>query len=529
MRSQYSTGGSPQSTPLKSSKDPSLTTQTPDKHHPSPRRTIKVAQQSARKQILSWPDQAKIPKPLYTATKLPESYEMLGEFFDSFECSIRLLRLKGSMSTFTNISPKIHSLTERRFSYKTLGQLKYVLPEAIEIKKLLIFDERTSFMKPDLHVTLDVDTIDCCDPKSENKYLYLRKLFRQRLLEFHKAHPQADEVPEEMLPEPFNQSQKDGHTHIITNPSVSFAEEASPEALENEEPAVASLLPRSFQKQFSKKKTNIEVETSDKISAKVLAQTSIPPVPMPCLNKISSIVESSSISTCLPATPIKEVSDMKNKDGSPEKIDTILSTPAKLVSTPARLMTATPALHPPKKCYMSPDEDSIISMPNELVRRPPRSRSLKFDTPVKNEKFEDEANEMEGGLVDENDDILPEDLLQSIREKEREAVEERDPAILQAKRRQQMIAFLPKLFNMIHFLFQSIKRSIMTKEELIHKIIANNCDIVDRKEVEEQLNLLLELVPEWISEKLAFGGDLLVCINKMSSAESIRMRLAEAK
>jgi chromatin licensing and DNA replication factor 1 len=28
-------------------------------------------------------------------------------------------------------------------------------------------------------------------------------------------------------------------------------------------------------------------------------------------------------------------------------------------------------------------------------------------------------------------------------------------------------------------------------------------------EVEEQLNLLVELVPEWISEKLASGGDLL--------------------
>jgi hypothetical protein len=43
-----------------------------------------------------------------------------------------------------------------------------------------------------------------------------------------------------------------------------------------------------------------------------------------------------------------------------------------------------------------------------------------------------------------------------------------------------MIASLPKLFNMIHFLFQSIKRSVITKEELIHKIIASHCDVVDR-------------------------------------------------
>jgi hypothetical protein len=70
-------------------------------------------------------------------------------------------------------------------------------------------------------------------------------------------------------------------------------------------------------------------------------------------------------------------------------------------------------------------------------------------------------------------------LLQII-EKERKALEERSPAISQAKRRRQMIASLPKLFNMIHFLFQSIKRSVITKEELMHKIIASHCDIVDR-------------------------------------------------
>jgi chromatin licensing and DNA replication factor 1 len=67
-----------------------------------------------------------------------------------------------------------------------------------------------------------------------------------------------------------------------------------------------------------------------------------------------------------------------------------------------------------------------------------------------------------------------------LREKERKAIEERDPAISQAKRRRQMIASLPKLFNMIHFLFQSIKQSVITKEELMHKIIASQCDIVDR-------------------------------------------------
>jgi hypothetical protein len=42
-------------------------------------------------------------------------YEILGEFFDSLDSSIRLLRLKGSTPTFTNICPKIESLTDRYF------------------------------------------------------------------------------------------------------------------------------------------------------------------------------------------------------------------------------------------------------------------------------------------------------------------------------------------------------------------------------------------------------------------------------
>jgi hypothetical protein len=67
-----------------------------------------------------------------------------------------------------------------------------------------------------------------------------------------------------------------------------------------------------------------------------------------------------------------------------------------------------------------------------------------------------------------------------LRDKERKATEERNPAISQAKRRQKMITNLPKLFNMIHFLVQSMNRSFITKEELVHKIIWNHCDMIDR-------------------------------------------------
>ncbi|KAF8369642.1 hypothetical protein HHK36_032328 [Tetracentron sinense] len=50
--------------------------------------------------------------------KLPEKYEILGEFFSSMDSSIRLLRLKRSMSSFTNICPKIESLTDLNLGIK---------------------------------------------------------------------------------------------------------------------------------------------------------------------------------------------------------------------------------------------------------------------------------------------------------------------------------------------------------------------------------------------------------------------------
>ncbi|KAH7517359.1 hypothetical protein FEM48_Zijuj09G0055300 [Ziziphus jujuba var. spinosa] len=561
-------------------------------------RTDQVA--SARRKIASWLDDDEAPatkskNDVGAAARLPEKYESLCEFFNCLDSSIRLLRLKGLMPTFTNICPKIECLTDRRFTYDHLAQLKFILPEVIEIKRVLLLDERTSCMKPNLHVTINVDALENAGKlKSEAGNTNLRKVFRSRLVDFSKSHPEGDEVPKEILPEPFNCTKQDISSKTIKNSSplslpeaISYAHtadqpedsatslgsdgfpeeiqpvppnqlkenmhsninivpnpllpmETSSEASKTQQPAVASHLSQSFRRRFSHKVRN-EVANSDEKLSEIL-QHAVHSVPETRLNSISFSEEPCSAHLCdsVNATPSKEISCVNKEDGSPVKNASIHSTPAKL-STPARLMTATPALQPPKRCYMSPVDDSTCS-PNKLVRRPPRSRSLKFDTPVKNKKTKDEVPDIDDELLDNETpdidgesvnsdilDILPEDLLQSIRNKERKAMEEQNPAISQAKRRQKMIACLPKLFNMIHFLFQSISRSVITKEELLHKIISSHSDIVDRREVEEQLCLLLELVPDWISEKLASGGDLLIRINKTSSPESLRSRLEEAK
>ncbi|EOX94483.1 CDT1 A, putative [Theobroma cacao] len=615
-----SSSDSLQSTPLKSKKSLNLAcespvSKTPEKHASlvpnrarnrgvalSIKEIRQVAQtrakpptdqiKSARKQILSWPTESPAPKTSGDRPdKLPEKYEILCEFFDSLDSAIRLIKLKGSMPTFTNISPKIECLTERRFSFGHLAQLKHILPEVIEIKRMLIFDERTSCMKPDLHISIIVDAIDCGDKsKSGTKNLNVRRVFRARLADFLKAHPEGDDIPEDDLPEPFNRLKQNLRLNMIKGPISFSSDESSTDSLteqqsltgqgeviqeetrpqpsnhsdsnskmsmetladvvNEQQPVVASHVSQSFRKRFSQKVTSKAQEAVQKCS-KVSLQSSNFQVLDICADgfAFSDVTSSASTrsptkllsepttremsyKTCLPATPVKEINPLEAEDGSPRKAGTILSTPAKLASTPARLMTATPTLQPRKRCYMSPDEVSSSSS-NKLVRRPPRTRSLKFDTPVKEENIVDEVQEMAGKPLDDDEDsalsILPESLLHSIREKERKAIEERDPAISRAKRRQQMIACLPKLFNMIHYLFQSIKRSVITKEELMHKIIAGHCEIVDRGEVEEQLKLLLELAPEWISEKQASAGDLLVCINKVSSPESILVRLQKAK
>ncbi|MED6142501.1 hypothetical protein PIB30_114368, partial [Stylosanthes scabra] len=85
--------------------------------------------------------------------------------------------------SFAKISHTIESLTDRRFTLGHLAQLKFLLPEAIVTKKVMMFDERTSCMKPDLHVTVNYDVVeyDAKSPTEGGRSMVLRKLFRARL------------------------------------------------------------------------------------------------------------------------------------------------------------------------------------------------------------------------------------------------------------------------------------------------------------------------------------------------------------
>ncbi|XP_044981532.1 CDT1-like protein a, chloroplastic [Hordeum vulgare subsp. vulgare] len=113
------------------------------------------------------------------------TYEIVCELFNCFESSTGLLRMKRSKATFPIICSSIQNLAERRFTYGHIAQLKYIMPETIVINKILLRDDKTCCMKPDLQVNLLVDSVeDSAMQKGENCYFAMRRMFRQRLVDF---------------------------------------------------------------------------------------------------------------------------------------------------------------------------------------------------------------------------------------------------------------------------------------------------------------------------------------------------------
>ncbi|KAE8650673.1 CDT1-like protein a, chloroplastic [Cucumis sativus] len=512
-----------------------------------------------RRQMDSWSNESQSSRSKTCvdnkSNKLPEKFELLCKFFDCLDSAMRLLRFKGVASNFSSVCTKIEVLTDRRFSYSHLAQLKFILPEAIMLKKVVVFDERTSCMKPDLHISFNFGVLE----SKEDQYMQLRKLFRTRLSEFVSSHPEIDDIPKDSLPNPFNFRSLNlfPETNSLSSVKTSIEQLAPEQPLPSAEDIPSNHHSENNQgfriikstmtghgpnkqkelfglshfspvsRLFSQKAVNIDVQTFDASSTKPsspIKLSSNSTSNLHCLENYASPICSLSLPN--PTTPSNMVGivTMRKEDGQSAKVNDIDSTPVKFVSTSDQLMASTPAMAPPKRSSMTPDDDFSYST-NKLVRRPPRSRSLVFDTPTKEDKNKDE---IDVSLDNDILDVLSESLVQSIREKERKIKEEQMPAITQAKRRQKLIANLPKLFNAIFFLYH--KRTVVKREELLNKIITGSVDILDRREVEEQLDLLFELVPDWISQKLASnGGDVLVCINKLSNVESVSVRLKEAK
>ncbi|TVU17439.1 hypothetical protein EJB05_33476 [Eragrostis curvula] len=457
--------------------------------------------------------------------RLPESYEMLCEFFNCLESSTRLLRMKGSKATFPNICASIQHLSERRFTYSHLAQLKYIMPESIVINKILLRDETTCCMKPDLQVNLLVGAVEnVAKQKGETAYSALRRIFRQRLVDFFKDHPEGDDIPEHELPHPFNAtrlSMPQAASRIV--PESIFATETS--ELTGQQPAVMSHMSRSFKKRFSRS-SSISSTTASTISSVAKVESIV----LSPFSRNTLYHSNASGSISIDATPNARKDQVPEEDDKDvvSKSGVSEGTPEGSVSTPVRLMASTPDLKTPKRPIAATGYDTP---PLKLVKRSARAKL--FSTPTKGASSMDCAKLSTSMSSADSDDeslsFLPQSLMQSVKAKEQRAFKEKETGFADQVKRQKLIASLPSTFDVIFLIYQSRQRSVMTKQELIHKIIASSPKIMDRSEVEEQLTLLEEFVPDWISVKTARTGDVLCCVDAVLSQADLRRRLYSAK
>ncbi|RWW61888.1 hypothetical protein BHE74_00031012 [Ensete ventricosum] len=378
----------------------------------------------------------------------------------------------------------------RRFTYVHLAQLKYIMPEAIMIKKVLLHDVATCSLKTELQVTLQADAVaGNMKGKSESGRSIFPAEFRERLVEFFKIHPedcfrailisrivcQGDEVPEERLPHPFNLTENSACPRV----NINICGESLSNAAIQQQFLVPSHMSQSF-KILNPDKTPLMCfsELVLKMIILFVFFCFICHKKSPISNKS---LPSSPVSTTLPTVyggGEKDAAGLpRAADCSHEESKVQLETPTKLMSTPLTLMADTPEIPASKRCRTTPACDSTPS--NKSVRRSTRTKL--FMTPEESA----EAGEKESDDISlcSNYDILsflPETLLHAIKEKEQKTMQEREPGFANAIRRKKLKASLPTIFDMILLKFQPCKRSVMTKQDLIHKLVSTHCKIVDQ-------------------------------------------------
>uniref|UniRef100_A0A5B7BBR2 CDT1 Geminin-binding domain-containing protein n=1 Tax=Davidia involucrata TaxID=16924 RepID=A0A5B7BBR2_DAVIN len=459
------------------------------------------------------------------AAELPEKYRTIAELFDRMTCSWRLLGLRKKSPTFQNICSQVEILMGRKFSYKHLAQIKYILPEAVQVDKILIYDEKTLCMKPDIKITLLFDVVEGHHERST--FFALQQVFASRLLNFFSKHPEGCEIPEAVLPELFNQR---SGTIITGALPVDSSTESQSTFNETELLLNSSHLYPSFSRHFSQKDVVAETEKTQLAYPVHLSS-----------DRYDCVTNQKSPELCFKSTlvtnPVQLTYPQCNVSSSACE-----STPMKHSLGADSLLVETPAQSTPKRLMPSCDNQlKIMSNQKRTACHMSAKRSLDFlHLEGEENALNSTADEIEQCKIvcdtipqtveskvifAEEDVIFSAAVLQKVEESNN--CTSKDYKMNQAglMLHQQISAFLSDLVDLIHHIFQSVNYSSITKEELVHKIIMNNCDIVERREIEEQIELLEKLVPDWICQKLSPGGDLLYNIRKVSDLNSVRERL----
>ncbi|NP_001146884.2 CDT1a protein [Zea mays] len=449
--------------------------------------------------------------------ELLDKHKDLLSLFNRMESSIRLLHLRKKMATFNNIATQVEILTKRKLLYSHLAQMKHLFPEAIQIKRILVHDEKSLCMYADMEITLLMDVVECTSP-DQSPSMTICEAFYSKLLSFLDAHHKGADIPEAILPELFNSKPREKlYLEAVHN---GYAAESPLQGATEERFLNASHFPQSFRKLMSQKiiadgiqKTQLlsdPADLSSVIAYGTKGSNGNPKkedehAPVPGKYEISATPSRHLISCCQEGTPKQGTSESPLFSGTP-----VMQTPKRQLPTSLDKPKATCG-HISEPCSASSARRSLNTLLKFEVGSPYYDGVEHTDTTKKGMISEDSSNFNKS--FEEDSPVLFID---------KDKIDEVDSVDSQEK-----IASLHTTFDIVCDISHPTKNSLITKQELFHNILANNLEIEEIGEIEEQLNILEDLAPDLISKKMINGGEILYSIQPISDQNSVRVRLVE--
>ncbi|XP_030521594.1 CDT1-like protein a, chloroplastic isoform X3 [Rhodamnia argentea] len=488
----------------------------------------------------------KTGEPLRRKTEVAEKYETIVELFDNMTCSLRLLNLCKKSPTFWNVSAQVEVLAKRKFLCSHLAQIKYILPEAIRVEKLLIYDKKTLCMRPDMKITVQLDAIEMRHEQSG--FVELRELFMLRLVDYFTDHPEASVVPEAILPGPLHQGNQIIDVQDTLGDSVFHRQSSVAGGVILSE---ASGLPESFSRHFSQKV--VVSENTQLLASPVTFSSSSCTNPTNqelqgrqegllngvCLEPIGEInhnisTEEEASSSCRRSTFIVPSVESPYPCSSVDPI-TKKSPAVRFSSSSENLTIDTPAQMTPKRSISGCDSN-IKSMTSKECQScwKPAKRSLNFSSPKGERSSIDRSETCKHvhnyspcslKLVEEKNLSGFAAVSNQSQENESGHLSKDQISTKRSLRMCQDLSYLNGIAATVNYVFQSVGCSSITREELVHKIIINNFEVLERKEVEEQVELLEKLFPDWFCRRSTHSGDIVYSIKEGTRLESIMARL----
>ncbi|KAK9106273.1 hypothetical protein Syun_022284 [Stephania yunnanensis] len=276
-------------------------------------------------------------------------------------------------------------------------------------------------------------------------------------------------------------------------------------ALKNEELVIPSSLSQSIRRRFSQKQIILEEEKTQLIAVPV---PSLPANDGADANQNTMNLQQESHGLVLETTSMRSPVELIFGEQC-HSAAACESSPPKPFEVSHKLMSETPAQQTPPKRSLACLSDKISSEV-DTTSQATAKRSLSFsflqDDSSTSCATIDKSKQRDNEGLPSSENIFTEDSIISFSGIS-QMVEENQKPKKSTLQKHCQIASLDGLFSLTINIFKSVNRSLITKQELLQKIISDNLDIVDEREAEEQLALLEELIPDWICRKTISSGD----------------------